>query len=139
MTKNIYLEKIAGILSATEQFFTPLKKYVSRQVNLSTGGAYRSYAARHLGVTDPAILSKIGTGAEGQRIFNNAYKASSKFLPKPEYMKKTRAFLQDKKDLQSLTTNARIQVGGMAVGGLYVANKIGNSLTNQNNSNNYGY
>lgn len=146
MNKYIdYIEKSAGvgavlggITSGAGYLAKTLSRGLGKSLHYATGGAYRDYAYKNMGITNPAQLAKISGNKRDLASFTHKFRQSADFknLPKgtmsgktfqesPERLASLSKFKKDTiEDLRSKTNAGRMVVGGVGVGAVYGAHKL---------------
>lgn len=150
---NKYIIKVAFLargISGLAKGIGSIGSAIGKQVHYASGGAYRDYAFRNMGITDPRQLAKISDNKESIKKILAHYKTTANFqaLPKasnpafksslsPEQRSAINNFKEDRlKDLKNKTINGRIATGVMVGGSLYAGAKV---LNNQSNQYQYQY
>lgn len=147
---NKYLEKIAGWMSTMKTLGAGVKYLASTvgqgagtMIHNATGGAYRTYAYRNLGVTDPKTLSRIGSSFQGRRAFIQSARKFQQANPsvkgvsgvKPVSFKKMAPGVAG--DLKTKTVSGKIGTGLMAGGAYIGAGKLINKIKQNQAQNQY--
>lgn len=146
MNKYIdYIEKSAalggllgGVASGAGYLAKTLGRGIGKSFHYAVGGAYRDYAYKNLGITNPAQLAKISGNKRDLASFTSKFRKSDEFknLPRgtvsgrgfqqsPERLASLNKFKKDTLgDLRSKTNAGRMVVGGLGAGAVYGAHKL---------------
>lgn len=129
---------LSGAASGAGYLAKTLGRGLGKSLHYSVGGAYRDYAYKNMGITNPAKLAKISGNKRDLASFTHKFRQSPEFqnLPKgkmsgkvfqesPERLASLNKFKKDTiGDLQSKTNAGRMVVGGVGVGAAYGAHKL---------------
>ena len=162
MNKYItYLEKsaffgalakgVSGVASGAGYLAKSLGKGLGTSAHYATGGAYRDYAYKNLGVTNPAQLAKISGNKRDIAKISHNFRNSANFqnLPKgkfsngkfqqsPERLASIDKFKKETlEDLRGKTNAGRMVVGGVGAGAAYGAYKLLPGTSSQQNQQYY--
>lgn len=159
----IYLEKAAfvgalskglsGVASGAGYLAKHIGKGLATSAHYAVGGAYRDYAFKNLGITNPAQLAKISGSKRDIAKISSKFKSSPEFrnLPKGTFSKGTfqqspeRLASIDKfkketlEDLRGKTNAGRMVIGGTGAAAVYGAHKVLTAPFQQSQSQQYYY